>query len=208
MISLAEEEQREAKCIIKVSEGDRFYLGIDQVKRRVVAHIAASPARTNFLRRWALLMTEVAKLNIEKDAPIDLVYDYTEAKPVSPNLKIILFTKALRAGMAFLNLQTWRVVPGDPSKNAFFQKFSRQMSSSWLPLRKNEKVFQTVEEAEGYLDEFRAQKPKNYWEPPKEVDADEEGQKQGCLCDQVGQDGLRKVERQDREISDRCTDQD
>ena len=209
MIALAEAEQREAKCIVKVNEADRFYLGIDQVKRRVVVHIAASPTRSNFLRRWALLMTEVAKLNIEKDAPIDLVYDYTEAKPVEPNLKIILFTKALRAGMAFPNLQTWRVVPGDPSKNASLQKFSREMSSSWLPLGKDEKVFQTVEEAEGFLDEFRTQEPKNYCrEAHEEVGADEEGQKQGRLCGQVGQDGFSQVEKQDREISDRCTAQD
>ena len=60
-------------------------------------------------------MTEVAKLNIESDAPIDLVYDYTEAKPVEPNLKVIMFTKALAAGKLFPNLQSWRVVPGDPS---------------------------------------------------------------------------------------------
>jgi hypothetical protein len=34
--------------------------------------------------------------------------------------------------------------------------------------------------AEGYLDELRAQETKNYYrEPPEEVDADEEGQKQG-----------------------------
>ena len=72
--------------------------------------------------------------------------------------------------MLFPNLQTWRVVPGDPSKNAFLHKFSRKMSSSWLTLRKNEKVFQSVEEAEGYLDELRTQEPKNYyWEPPEEV---------------------------------------
>jgi hypothetical protein len=109
----------------------------------------------------------------------------------------------------FPNLQTWRVVPGDPSENAFLRKFSREMSSSLLPLRKNEKVFQTVEEAEGYLDEFRTQEPKNYCrESQEEVDADEEEQKQVCLCDQVGQDGLSQVERQDREISDRCTAQD
>jgi hypothetical protein len=30
------------------------------------------------------------------------------------------------------------------------------MSSNWLPLRTNEKVFRSVEAAEGYLDEFRA----------------------------------------------------
>jgi hypothetical protein len=159
----AEEEQEDTtKCILKVNGEDHFYLGIDQAKRRVVVHIAASPTRTNFMRRWILIMTEVAKLDIERDAPIDLIYDYTEAKPVQPNLKVITFTKALGAGMLFPNVQTWRVIPGDPSKNAFLQKFSRKMSSSWLPLRVNEKVFESVEEAEGYLDEFRALEPKNY----------------------------------------------
>ncbi len=170
MLVPAEEEQGETKCIIKVNEEDYFYIGVDQIKRRVVVHIAACPTRTFFLRRWALLMREVAKLNIEKDAPIDLIYDYTEAKPVPPNLKVIMFTKALGAGMLFPNLQTWRVVPGDPGKNAFLQKFSREMSSSWLPLRKNEKVFQSVGQAEGYLDELRAQEPKNYyWEPRRRL---------------------------------------
>jgi hypothetical protein len=105
-------------------------------------------------------MTEVAKLDIEKDAPIDVVYDYTEAKPVQPNLKVVTFTKALGAGMLFPNVRIWRVIPGDPTKNGFLRKFSRQMSSSWLPLRTNEKVFQSVEEAEGYLDEFRTQELK------------------------------------------------
>jgi hypothetical protein len=169
MLAPAEEEQTETKCIVRVNEEDLFYVGIDQVKRRVVVHIAPSPTRTNFLRRWALIMTEVAKLNMGKDAPIDLIYDYTEAKPVPPNLKVIMFTKALRAGVLFPNLQTWRVVPGDPSRKAFLQKFSREMSSSWLPLRKNEKVFQSVEEAEGYLEELRAQGPENYYREPKEV---------------------------------------
>jgi hypothetical protein len=169
MFAPAEEEQTETKCIVRVNEEDHFYVEIDQVKRRVVVHIAPSPTRTNFLRRWALIMTEVAKLNMGKDAPIDLIYDYTEAKPVPPNLKVIMFTKALRARVLFPNLQTWRVVPGDPSKKAFLQNFSREMSSSWLPLRKNEKVFQSVEEAEGYLEELRAQGPENYYREPKEV---------------------------------------
>ena len=76
-------------------------------------------------------------------------------------------------------MQTWRLVPGDPSRNAFLEKFSREMSSSWLPLRNNEKVVQGVKKAKEYLDELRAQEPKNYyWEPLEEVDADEEGQKQ------------------------------
>jgi hypothetical protein len=44
---------------------------------------------------------------------------------------------------------SWRVVPGDPSNNAFLQKFSWEMSSSWLPLRINEKVFRSVKEAGG-----------------------------------------------------------
>jgi len=166
MLVPSEEEQTETKWIVSVNEEDHFYIEFDQVKRRIVVHIAASPTRTNYLRRWILLMTEVAKLDIDKDAPIDLIYDYTEAKPVLPNLKIIMFTKALRAGMLFPNLQTWRVVPGDPSEKALLQKFSREMSSSWLPLGKNEKVFQSVGEAEGYLDQLRAQEPKNYhWEP-------------------------------------------
>jgi hypothetical protein len=169
MFAPAEEEQTETKCIVRVNEEDHFYVEIDQVKRRVVVHIAPSPTRTNFLRRWALIVTEVAKLNMRKDAPIDLIYDYTEAKPVPPNLKAIMFTQALRAGALFPNLQTWRVVPGDPSKKAFLQNFSREMSSSWLPLRKNEKVFQSVEEAEGYLEELRAQGPENYYREPKEV---------------------------------------
>ena len=163
MLVPAEEEQRETKYIIKADEEDYFYAGVDQVKHRVVVHMAASPTRTNFLKRWALIMTEVAELYIiDKDAPIDLIYDYTEAKPVSPNLKVVMFTKALfGAGMLFPNLQTWRVVPGDPSRNAFLEKFSREMSSSWLPLRVNEKVFRSVEQAETYLDEFRAQEAKN-----------------------------------------------
>ena len=170
MLAPAEEEQTETKCILRVNEEDHFYIGIDQAKRRVVVHIAASPSQTNFLRRWVLIMTEVAKLDIEKDAPIDVIFDYTEAKPVQPNLKVIMFTKALVAGMLFPNVRTWRVVPGDPTKSGFLRKFSRQMSSSWLPLRTSEKLFQSVEEAEGYLDELRAQEPKNYyWEPPKEV---------------------------------------
>ena len=170
MIAPAEELQPEAKCTIKVNERDHFFLGIDQVKRRIVVHIAASPTRTFFLRRWALLMREIAKLNTEKDASIDLIYDYTEAKAVPPNLKVIMFTKALGAGRLFPNLQTWRVVPGDPCKNAFLRKFSREMSCSWVPLRKNEKIFQSVEEAEGYLDELRAQEPKNYyWEPRRRL---------------------------------------
>jgi hypothetical protein len=160
MFAPAEEKQIETKCIVRVNEEDHFCVGIDQVKRRIVVHIAPSPTRTNFFRRWALIMTEVAKLNMGKDAPIDLVYDYTEAKPVSPNLKVIMFTKALGAGVLFPNLQTWRVVPSDPSNKAFLQRFSREMSSSWLPLRENEKVFQTVKEAEGYLDELRAHEPK------------------------------------------------
>ena len=165
-----EEEQTETKHILRVNEQDHFYIEIDQAKRRVVVHIAPSPTRTNFMRRWILIMTEVAKLNIDKDAPIDLIYDYTEAKPVLPNLKVIMFTKALAAGTLFPNVQTWRVVPGDPTKNGFLRKFSRQMSSSWVPLRTSEKVFQSVEEAEGYLDELRTQEPKNYyWEPPEEV---------------------------------------
>jgi hypothetical protein len=170
MFAPAEKEQTETMCIIRVHVDGRFFIEIDQAKRRVVVHMAASPTRTNFLRRWALLMTEVAKLNIEKDAPIDLIYDYTEAKPAPPDLKIIMFSKALAAGMLFPNVQTWRVVPGDPRKKAFLQKFSREMSSSWLPLRKNEKLFQSVEEAEEYLDRLRAQELKNYYrEPPKEV---------------------------------------
>jgi hypothetical protein len=156
MFVAIEEEQTEMKCILRVNQEDHFCIVIDQAKRRVVVHIDASPTRTNFLRRWILIMTEVAKLDIQKDAPIDVVYDYTEAKPVQPNLKVIMFAKALRAGMLFPNVQTWRVVPGDPTKNGFLQKFSRKMSSSWLPLRVNEKVFPSVEEAEGYLDEFRA----------------------------------------------------
>jgi hypothetical protein len=155
-----EEEQTETKHILRVNEQDHFYIEIDQAKRRVVVHIAPSPTRTNFLRRWILIMTEVAKLDIEKDAPIDVVYDYTEAKPVQPNLKVVMFTKALGVGMLLPNVQIWRVVPGDPTKSGFLQKFSRQMSSSWLPLRTCEEVFQSVEEAEGYLDEFRAKEVK------------------------------------------------
>jgi hypothetical protein len=156
-----EEGQTETKCILRVNEEDHFFIEIDQAKRRVMIHMAPSPTPTNFMRRWILIMTEVAKLDIEKDAPIDVVYDYTEAKPVQPNLKVITFTKALRAGMLFPNVRTWRVVPGDPTESAFLRKFSREMSSSWLPLRINEKVFRTVEEAEGYLDEFRAQEARN-----------------------------------------------
>jgi hypothetical protein len=113
------------------------------------------------MRRWILIMTEIAKLDIEKDAPIDVIYDYSEVKPVQPDLKVILFTKALRAGMLFPNVKTWRVIPGDPSRKTFLQKFSREMSSSWLPLRTNEKIFPSVEKAEGYLDELRAQESKN-----------------------------------------------
>ena len=89
MLAPAEEEERETKCIIKVNEEDYSYVGVDQIKRRIVVHIAPSPTRTNFLRRWALLMTQVAKLDIEKDDPIEVIYDYTEAKPVQPNLKVI-----------------------------------------------------------------------------------------------------------------------
>jgi hypothetical protein len=149
------------KFMLAPGEGDHFFIGTDQVKRRVVVHIAASPTRTKFLKRWILVMTEVARLDIEKDAPIDVVCDYSEAKPVQPNLKVIMFTKALGAGMLLPNVQTWRVVPGDPGANDFLQRFSREMSSSWLPLRKNEKVFWSVKEAEGYLDEIRAQEQKN-----------------------------------------------
>jgi hypothetical protein len=101
--------------------------------------------------RWILIMAEVAKLGTKRDAPIDLIYDYTEAKPVQPNLKVITLTKALGAGILFPNVQTWRVIPGDLSKNAFLQVFSRKMSSSWLPMGMNEKVFERVEEAEGVL---------------------------------------------------------
>jgi len=160
MFAPVKEEQTETKHIFRVNEEDRFFVEIDQVKRRVVVQLAASPIRTNFLRRWILIMTEIAKLNIEKDAPIDLVYDYTQAKPLGPSLKGIMFTKALGAGNLFPNVQTWRVVPGDPTKHGLLRKFSREMSSSWLPLRINEKVFPSVEEADGYLDEFRAQIPK------------------------------------------------
>ena len=161
MFAPIEEEQTETKCLLRVNEKDHFYIEIDQTKRRVVVHIAPSPTRSNFLRRWILIMTEVAKLDLEKDAPIDVVYDYTLAKPVQPNLKIIAFTKALGAGMLFPNVHTWRVIPGDPTKNGFLRKFSREMLGSWLPLRTNEKVFCSLEEAEGYLNEFRAQEPKN-----------------------------------------------
>jgi hypothetical protein len=161
MFAPADEEQTETKCIVRVNEQDHFYIGIDQAKRRVVVHIAASPSQTNFARRWILIMTEVAKLDIEKDAPIDVIFDYTEAKPIQPNLKVIMFTKAVVAGMLFPNVRTWRVVPGDPTKSGFLQKFSRQMSSNWLPMRTSEKVFQSVEEAEGYLDEFRAKEAKD-----------------------------------------------
>jgi hypothetical protein len=156
-----EEEQEETKCILRLNEEDHFYVEIDKAQRRIVVHIASSPTRTNFTRRWILIMTEVAKLEIEKDAPIDVIYDYTKAKPVQPNLKVIAFTKALRAGMLFPNVRTWRVVPGDPTKSGFLRKFSRQMSSSWLPLRTSEKVFQSVDEAEGYLNEFRAKEAKD-----------------------------------------------
>jgi hypothetical protein len=157
----AKEEQTETKCILRVNEEDHFYIGIDQAKRRVVVPIAASPSQTDFLRRWVLIMTEVAKLDIEKDAPIDVIFDYTGAKPVQPNLKAIMFTKALVAGMLFPNVRTWRVVPGDPTKSGFLREFSRQISSSWLPLRTSEKVFQSVEEAEGYLDEFHSKEAKD-----------------------------------------------
>src|SRR5512136_1861037 len=105
MLVPAKEQRTRTKCTIEVNEEDHFFLGIDQVKRRIVVDIAASPTRTFFLRRWALLMREIAKLNIEKDASIDLIYDYTEAKPVPPNLKVIMFTKALGAGRLFPNLQ-------------------------------------------------------------------------------------------------------
>jgi len=156
----AEEERTETKFIARVSEEDPFYIEIDQVKRRIVVRLAARSIRTNFLRRWILIMTEIAKLNIERDAPIDLVYDYTQAKAVEPSLKVIMFTKALGAVKLFPNVQTWRAVPGDPTKHGFLREFSREMSSSWLPLRINEKVFPSVEEADGYLDEFRARIPK------------------------------------------------
>jgi hypothetical protein len=122
---------------MRVNKEDHFYIEIDQVKRRVVVHLAASPTRTNFLRRWVLIMTEVAKLNIEKDDPIDVIYDYTEAKPALPNLKVIMFTKALQAGMLFPNVHTWRVVPGDPTEKGSLRRFSRRMSGSWVPLRAN-----------------------------------------------------------------------
>jgi len=161
MLIPAEEEQIETKFVARVNEEDPFYIEVDQVRRRIVVHIAASPIRTNFMRRWILIMTEIAKLNIESDAPIDLVYDYTEAKPVEPNLKAIMFTKALGAGELLPNLRTWRVVPGDPTKDGFLRKFSREMSSSWLPLRVNERVFRSVDQVETYLDEFRAQEAKN-----------------------------------------------
>ena len=161
MFGPIEEEQTETKHILRVNAEDHFYIGIDQAKRRVVVHIAASPSQTNFLRRWILIMTEAAKLDIEKDAPIDVIYDYTEAKPVQPNLKVIMFTKALGTGMLFPNVWTWRVVPGDPSKSGFLRRFSREISSSWLPLGITEKVFRSVKEAEGYLDQFRSKKAKN-----------------------------------------------
>lgn len=160
MLVPAEEDQTETMWILGVNEEDRFHIAIDQVKRRGSVHLAASPTRTNFLRQSILIMTEVAKLNIEKDGPIDVIYDHTEAKPVQPNLKVIMFTRALGAGMLFPNVQTWRVIPGDPAKNGFLRKFSRGMSSCWLPVRINEKVFQSVEQAERYLDEFRIQEPK------------------------------------------------
>jgi hypothetical protein len=160
MFAPVQEEQTETKFIARVNEEDPFYIEIDQVNRRIVVRLAASPIRTNFLRRWIVIVTEIAKLNIERDAPIDLVYDYTQAKPVEPSLKVIMFTKALGAGKLFLNVQTWRVVPGDPTKHGFLREFSREMSSSWLPLRVNEKVFRSVEQAETYLDELRAQIPK------------------------------------------------
>jgi hypothetical protein len=156
MVSQAAEEREDTKCILSVNEEDHFYIEIDQIQRRIVVHMTASPTRTNFMRRWILIMTEIAKLNIERDAPIDVIYDYTETKPVQPNLKVIMFTKALGAVMIFPNVQTWRVIPGDPTNSGFLQKFSREMSSSWLPLRTSEKLFRSVEEAEGYLDEFRA----------------------------------------------------
>ena len=52
MLIPAEEEQIETKFVARVNEEDPFYIEIDQVRRRIGVHIAASPIRTNFMRRW------------------------------------------------------------------------------------------------------------------------------------------------------------
>ena len=105
-------------------------------------------------------MNEVAMLDIKADAPIDMVFDHTNAAPVPPTLKILIFTKTMGAAIGTPNLHVWRFVPGDPKHNAFLQQVKEAIPEAWMDsMRVSPKLFKSQQEADQYLDELRAKKP-------------------------------------------------
>jgi hypothetical protein len=143
--------------IVRVTKDDAWYLEVDRAKRRLLIHLCTTPTRSYFLERWALIANEVAQLDTLSDDPIDLVFDYTEAAPVPPTLKILIFTKTVGMAMGYPNAFIWRIVPGDPKTNAFLQQVLEAVPSAWLgSMRASSKHFPTRRAVEEHLDKLRA----------------------------------------------------
>ena len=148
--------------IIRVREDDEWYLEVDQEKRRLVTHLCATPTRSYFLERWGLMMHEVTLMDLMSDAAIDMIYDYTHASPVPPTLNILIFIKTMGAAMSFPSLSSWRIIPGDPKKNVFFQQVLEAIPKEWMgSMRVNTIIFKSRQQADQYLDELRTKKPES-----------------------------------------------
>jgi hypothetical protein len=153
------------KYTVRVEDNpdDHWSLEVDQQKRRLISHLCATPTRRFFLERWDKIMREVSAMDMALDAPIDLIFDYSEAAPVPPHLIILIFTKTLGAATSFPNLHTWRIIPGDPKRNGFFQQVLKAVPAAWMgTMRVSPKIFKSRKEADKFLDEFRANKPRSY----------------------------------------------
>jgi len=160
-------KQEERHYRIKVRKGDHYYVDVDVDKRRIVTHLAATPTKSYFVKRWWMLVCEIAKLDMMADAPIDLVFDHTEATPIAPDLRHMVFTKTMGMAFEYINLYVWRVVP-NLERGLLFKQLTEDLGVFMRSSRSSMKPFKTLEKAHYYLDRLRGEKPKGFYlKPPR-----------------------------------------
>jgi hypothetical protein len=121
------------------------------------------------LKKWSILWNEIPKLDQQKDAYIDLVFDYTAAAPIPPQLHFVLFTKSIGMAMDFPGLIVWRIIPGNPKKNPFLVQIAKSIPDAWMgKMRVSSKRFRNWEEMNTHLDKYR-ETPTNQYCPPNKI---------------------------------------
>lgn len=71
-----------------------------------------------------------------------------------------------KMGMGFPGLMVWKIIPGNPKKNAFLVQAAKSIPDAWLgKMRVSPKRFRNWQEMSRHLDKYREAPTNPYWRP-------------------------------------------